>query len=55
MIHVWDWKTGNMLKKLNQKFQSFCILMHPIHEDLLFTAGEDGRLFVSFISLYRYV
>lgn len=51
MVLVWDWKSGNILRVFNHKYFSYCILAHPIHEDLIFTAGDDGRLFVCFLGI----
>jgi WD40 repeat protein len=47
MIRIWDWKSGEMLRKLEgHSYDVFVIRKHPVHSDLIFTAGHDGLLVV---------
>jgi WD40 repeat protein len=58
VIRVWNWKSGEMLRKMEgHSYDVFVIKTHPVHSDLMFTAGHDGLLVVSpkFIHLFKVV
>jgi WD40 repeat protein len=49
LVRVWDWKSGQMIRKMEgHTGEVFVIKTHPIHDDLMFTAGHDGVLMVIF-------
>lgn len=51
LVRVWDWKSGQMLIKMEgHTNQVFVLRPHPIHVDLMFTAGHDGLLLVSVLA-----
>lgn len=50
LVRVWDWKSGQMLRKMEgHTNEVFVIKTHPVHNDLIFTAGHDGLLMVSLL------
>lgn len=46
-VRIWDWKNEKMLRKMDgHTNEVFVIKPHPVHDDLVFTAGHDGQLMV---------
>lgn len=50
LLRTWDWATGQLLKVLDAHVnESFALWPHPIHKELVVSAGHDGLLIVRFI------
>ncbi|KAI1718733.1 bromodomain-containing protein [Ditylenchus destructor] len=47
LLRTWDWATGQLLKVLDAHVnESFALWPHPIHKELVVSAGHDGLLIV---------
>lgn len=47
LLRTWNWKTGDLLKVLSgHTDESFVLLSHPIHKEIIMSVGHDAMLMV---------
>lgn len=54
LLRTWNWKNGDLLKVLSgHTDESFVLLAHPIHKEIILSVGHDAMLMVNF-SLFSF-